>query len=114
MDRFRVLPDEKMQKAVELESGAKKKYAYGDTRLMPFEKRRAVAQAQLTQTLEDVERMLDDYNAEYGIKDRLCLYCGSSEYNSVHGIVHKDDCPITIIRQELKATLKEANNGGLQ
>ncbi len=43
--------------------------------------------------------ILDDLNAKYGTTGRLCIYCGTKEYNSTIGIVHKDSCLLKQLRE---------------
>jgi len=52
--------------------------------------------------VKDLEKYLDNLNYEKGNKDRLCLFCGSNEYNSKVGIIHKDNCIIIRLREVLK------------
>jgi hypothetical protein len=41
---------------------------------------------------------MDRANADSGTKGELCIYCKSKTYDSIEGINHKPDCPITIAR----------------
>lgn len=49
-----------------------------------------------------LEEDLDKINADYGSKDEYCIFCKSTEVNSVVGIVHSDSCWITLLRKQIK------------
>ena len=49
--------------------------------------------------LKEIERQIDEANVEYTSDGLMCLYCKSYEYNGKVGVVHKDDCAITLIRE---------------
>lgn len=53
---------------------------------------------QLLERLKEVEIELDLINGDYGERDAYCIYCKSTNYNSLVGIVHKDMCVIRQIR----------------
>jgi len=49
-----------------------------------------------------IEKKLDEINADYGSKEEYCIFCKCKEYNSKVGIVHKEDCIILELREEIK------------
>jgi len=52
--------------------------------------------------LINIECALDRLNGLYGSKDRLCLYCKSNEWNTKKGVIHKKDCIILELRNQIK------------
>jgi len=52
--------------------------------------------------LEEAERILDDLNAEFGDRTKLCICCGSNSWDSYEGIIHTTDCLITKLREQIR------------
>lgn len=46
-----------------------------------------------------IEEKMDQVNGQYGLKNKLCLFCGSSKYGAYDGITHESDCAILKIRK---------------
>lgn len=57
--------------------------------------------------INKIEKILDQVNADYGSKEEYCIFCKSKEYNSKVGIVHRKDCIIQELRDEIKNSKKE-------
>jgi len=51
----------------------------------------------LKEQIKAIEKRLDDFNAENGTEDKLCIFCGSGRYGN-KGIVHEPDCLILTMR----------------
>ena len=53
----------------------------------------------MKQDLIDIEFQMDNANGNNGSKEGYCIYCKSTEYNGIEGIVHTDKCAMTKIRR---------------
>ena len=51
----------------------------------------------IIEQIRAIERQLDDFNAENGTEDTLCIFCGSGRYGN-KGILHEPDCLILTMR----------------
>ena len=54
-----------------------------------------------------IEEQMDNYNGNYGTKERLCCFCKSWNHNGEVGIIHKPDCPIIMLRNKIEFALHE-------
>jgi len=48
-----------------------------------------------------IEEQMDNYNGENGTVEELCCFCGTKEYNTTLGILHKKDCHIIKFRKDI-------------
>ena len=56
----------------------------------------------LTNLIREAEIKLDEHNADYGTKEKYCLCCYSTDYDTIVGILHYPYCIIRRLREELK------------
>ena len=56
---------------------------------------------ELKKLLTEAEIKLDEHNADYGSKEKYCLCCNSTDYDSIVGILHYPYCIIRRIREEI-------------
>ena len=67
--------------------------------------------------LKWIEEQMDNYNGENGTTEKLCCFCNVNKYNSALGILHKKDCPIIELRENImkveRIKMKGKNKNGI-
>lgn len=61
--------------------------------------------SQFSVVYECLRRLLreaDDHNARCGKPDRLCMYCATTYYDALEGLVHPDSCIIRKSREAIR------------
>jgi len=48
-----------------------------------------------------VEDSMDTMNGIHGEGDCLCIFCYANTYDGKSGIIHKEDCPVKLLREEI-------------